>query len=348
MLEIDGAQGEGGGQVLRTALTLSALTGQAVCIFNVRAGRRNPGLAPQHLAGVLAAASICRGEVDGAELGSQEVTFRPQARPTPGAYTFDVQQVAERGSAGAVTLILQAVLLPLALADGESHLTLHGGTHVNWSPPVDYVRDVLLPTLARMGVEAEIELVRWGWYPKGGGEVRVVIRGGAKLRGVDLSERGMLRRVRGVAAASNLPSHIPQRISNRFNNLLREADLPGGVDAIRAGGPSTGTGAFVMADYQGARAGFSALGERGKPSEQVAGEAFEALLAHHREGSALDPHLPDQLIVAMSLAEGPSSLTTGQITLHLLTNVAVIGRFVERTIQVEGGLGSPGRVSVEG
>jgi RNA 3'-terminal phosphate cyclase (ATP) len=348
MIEVDGAQGEGGGQVLRTALTLSALTGQAVHIFNVRAGRRNPGLAPQHLAGVLASAAICRGEVDGAELGSQEITFRPQARPMPGAYTFDVQQVAERGSAGAVTLILQAILLPLALADGESHLTLHGGTHVNWSPPVDYVRDVLLPTLARMGVEAEVELVGWGWYPKGGGEVRVVIGGRAKLRGVDLSERGMLRRVRGVAAASNLPSHIPQRISNRFNNLLREADLPGRVEAVRAGGPSTGAGVFVVAEYQTARAGFGALGERGKPSEQVAGEAFEALLTHHREGSALDPHLPDQLITAMSLADGPSSLTTSQITLHLLTNVAVIGRFVERTIRVEGEPGSPGRVSVEG
>jgi RNA 3'-terminal phosphate cyclase (ATP) len=210
------------------------------------------------------------------------------------------------------------------------------------------VRDVLLPTLACMGIEANIELVRWGWYPKGGGEVCAVIQGGAKLRGVDLSEHGTLQRVRGVAAASNLPSHIPQRISNRFNNLLREADLPGGVDAIRAGEPSTGAGIFVVAEYQGARAGFSALGERGKPSEQVAGEAFEALLAHHRDGSALDPHLPDQLIVAMSLAEGPSNLTTSQITLHLLTNVTIIGRFVERTIQVEGGLGSPGYVSVEG
>jgi RNA 3'-terminal phosphate cyclase (ATP) len=147
ILEIDGAYGEGGGQVLRTSLTLSVLTGRPMHISRIRAGRRNPGLAPQHLTNVFAVARICDADVQGATLGSTEVRFQPRSRPRPGAYLFDVTHVAQGGSAGSVTLILQTLLLPLAFAEKASHLTLQGGTHVPWSPPFEHIAYVYLPTV---------------------------------------------------------------------------------------------------------------------------------------------------------------------------------------------------------
>lgn len=348
MLKIDGSQGEGGGQVLRTTLTLAILTGQPVHIFNIRARRRNPGLAPQHVASVLACERICRAEVHGAQVGSTEVQFSPGGPPLAGEYVFDVSEMSGRGSAGAVTLLLQAILLPLAMAQGTSHLILRGGTHVAWSPPGHYVADVLLPTLERVGVQAKMELTAWGWYPRGGGEVRVEVHGNATLRGIDLTKRGDFITLSGVAVASNLPSHIPQRIASRANNLLTQAELPGEVSPLRVGGASTGAGVFLTLEYQNARAGFSALGERGKPSEQVAAEAVQALLDYVHSDGALDPHLPDQLLPALVLAQGQSAMTTVCITQHTITNAAIVRNFIRREIRIEGQEGAPGTIYVEG
>ncbi len=354
VLHIDASQGEGGGQVLRTALALSVLTGRAVHLTGIRAGRtdarrrRNPGLAPQHLAGVKAAAQISAAQVEGAHLGSSELVFRPGAPAQPGRYVFDISQLAGQGSAGAVTLLLQVLLLPLGLAAGDSHLVLRGGTHVAWSPPAHYVAWVLLPALARIGLHAEIELVAWGWYPKGGGEVRVTVHGGARLQGVTLAERGAFSGLQGLAAASNLPSHIPQRIAGRANNLLHEAGLPSRVEPLRTGGPSTGAGIFLAAHSENVSAGYSVLGEKGKPSDVVAEEATSALIAYHRQTGALDPFLPDQIIPALMLASGPSLLSTVRITQHTLTNIAIAQHFIERPVKVEGDEGQAGFVRVEG
>ncbi len=348
MLEIDGSQGEGGGQVLRTALALAALQGKPVRIFNVRAGRRKPGLAPQHLAGVLAAAQICNAEVGGAAIRSIDITFVPGGPAKPGSYTFDVSTLSGQGSAGAVTLLLQSILLPLALAEGPSHLVLRGGTHVAWSPPVHYVDWVLLPTLAQMGLNASIRLNCWGWYPEGGGEVEVDIAGGARLRGLDLTARGDLVQVRGIAAVSNLPSHIPQRIAGHAANLLHQAGLPPNVQPTHGKGRSTGAGLFIALHYQRTRAGFTALGKPGRPSEVVAEEAAEAAIAFHRRSEALGRYLPDQILPIMALAEGPSALETVDITRHTLTNAEIVRLFVGREIVVEGEEGQPGVVHVEG
>jgi RNA 3'-terminal phosphate cyclase (ATP) len=201
-------------------------------------------------------------------------------------------------------------------------------------------------TLARMGLGATIEHVKWGWYPQGGGEVRVAIKGSAKLHGIDLLERGQLISLEGVAAVSNLPAHIPQRIAGRANNLLKTAELPAVVEPQRTGGRSTGAGIFLGLTYANARAGFSALGRIGKPSEEVAGQATNALIDHYRQSAALDPHLPDQLLPALALAEGASALSTQEITLHTLTNIAVIRHFIDRPITVDGVEGRPGVVRV--
>jgi RNA 3'-terminal phosphate cyclase (ATP) len=244
-------------------------------------------------------------------------------------------------------LLLQAILLPLALAEGgSSRLILRGGTHVAWSPPVSYVEQVWLPTLARIGVRASLKLKAWGWYPEGGGEVEVSIQGGAKLRGLESQTRGDLQAVEGVAAVSNLPAHIPQRICNRAINVLQAEGLRAKITPLRNTGLSTGAGLFLVARYKRSVAGFSALGQRGKPSEQVANEACSELLVHHTSGAAVDPRLADQLVLPLALADGPSSLHTSAITRHTLTVCAVTRQFIPRPITVTAAEGRPGEVII--
>jgi RNA 3'-terminal phosphate cyclase (ATP) len=348
-IHIDGSLGEGGGQVLRTSLALAALTGQPTQISNIRARRRNPGLAPQHLAGVKALAWLCGAEVKGASINSNRVDFAPGVSAQAGKYFFDVSTLAGQGSAGAVTLLLQTVLWPLLYAQGESHLVLRGGTHVAWSPPAEYLWDVLLPTLAPLGVDVSCELTAWGFYPVGGGELQVTIRPvTGPLHPLQLEERGALEKVSGVGMAGALPAHIAQRISNRAMNVLRQAHLPASITAERVRSKGPGAGIFLTAHYAQSRAGFSALGKQGKPSEEVADEACEEMLIHHKDGAPVDPHLADQILIPLALADGRSVFRTSQITQHLLTNAQVIRAFIDTEIVINGALGGPGTVTVTG
>jgi RNA 3'-terminal phosphate cyclase (ATP) len=237
VLTIDGSFGEGGGQILRTALSLSTLTARAFRLVNIRARRRNPGLLPQHLSAVRAAAAISGAAVSGDQLGSVELNFAPSHLPRSGSYVFDVAQTAERGSAGSVTLILQTLLVPLALADGASSLVLRGGTHVEWSPPFDDLASSYFPILRRMGFGIEAELKRWGWYPVGQGEVVCSIAtapaeaGVVGIKPVELLSHGPLRRIAGRAVAANLPAHIPQRMVDRAQASLGELGVPVDIEA---------------------------------------------------------------------------------------------------------------------
>ncbi len=352
MVVLDGSYGEGGGQILRSALALSALTGRPVRVENIRARRPNPGLQAQHLSAVKAAAMLCRAQVQGATLGSTTLTFVPQAPPSPGTYTVDVGAARAGGSAGSVTLILQAILLPLAYAPGTSRVMLRGGTHVPWSPPFHYVRDVLLPCLGRMGLQAEVHLERWGWYPMGGGEIQLYVYGPLegdgwyRLKPMTLDQRGPLRRLWGWAAVSNLPLEIAKRMAGRANRLLREAGLPDEVEAIQAESPGPGAGIFLIAEYASIRAGASAYGKKGVPAERVAEEAVSEFLAFHRSGAAVDPHLADQLILPLALSSGASRFITSCITGHLLTSIWVACHFVGDRFEVRGEEGKPGEVIV--
>ena len=175
-LTIDGRQGEGGGQILRTSLSLSALTGRPFRLNNIRANRSKPGLRPQHLTAVRAAAAICNADLRGADLNSTSLEFHPQSRPRGGEYYFDVAAVAKGGSAGSATLLFQAILWPLLFADRSSQLTLRGGTHVPFSPPFHYLAEVVQPVFARLGAHFLLTLREWGWYPVGGGSVTAVIQ----------------------------------------------------------------------------------------------------------------------------------------------------------------------------
>jgi RNA 3'-terminal phosphate cyclase (ATP) len=282
-----------------------------------------------------------------------------------------VAQVAKGGSAGSTSLIFQTVLLPLARSEGKSELDLRGGTHVAWSPPCDYLKRVYLPTLARMGIQAKVNLRKWGWYPIGGGQVEATVEGtgaycsdlegeneGAIGRqaaptqnrpvGLDLRERGELVRVRGVSASSNLPKHIRVRQEGAALQLLRSNGVNARIEIVDAPSKGKGTVVFLWAEFENAIAGFTSLGERGKPAEQVAEEAVQDLLAYLESGAGLERHLADQLVLPMALAEGPSQFTTQEVTGHLLTNAWVVNQFMPGCVRVAGAEGDSGACWIDG
>ncbi|HEY9849977.1 MAG TPA: RNA 3'-terminal phosphate cyclase [Leptolyngbyaceae cyanobacterium] len=336
MIEIDGSYGEGGGQVLRTSVSLSAITGEAIRIQNIRAGRPKPGLAAQHLTSVRAAATICQSELRGDKLGSQMLEFIPSSPVKAGNYTFDVSDAREGGSAGTITLVLQTILLPLALATGNSQVTLRGGTHVAFSPPFTYIEEVYLPMIGRMGVQASASLKAWGWYPKGGGEVELQVNGGHQLRGINLLERGSLQQLRGVAIVTQLPSHIPNRMALRAENFLQEeANLKAKITPLRKRGIGQGAGIFLTAEYQNNLAGFSAVGRPGLPSEKVAEMACEEFLDFHEKVAPVDVHLADQLLLPAALASENSQYRVAEISQHLTTNAWVIQKFGLAQINID-------------
>lgn len=335
MIYIDGSYGEGGGQVLRTSLSLAAITGEPIKIENIRAKRKKPGLAAQHLTAVWAAAAICQAQVEGDVIDSTTLEFIPQVAPQPGRYNFDVSLALGGRSAGAVTLVLQTVLLPLALANGDSEVILRGGTHVAFSPPLTYIERVYLPLLRLLGVQGEVKLLKWGWYPQGGGKVQLLVSGGSTISGMDILDRGRLQQVRGIAVVTELPSHIPQRMASRAENLLHEAKSKASVQPLRERGIAAGAGIFLTAEYENSKAGFGAVGRVGLPAEKVAEIACEELIAFHKTNAPVDVHLADQLLLPMALASDASQYRVAEISEHLTTNAWVIEQFGVAKITVD-------------
>ncbi len=328
-LVIDGSFGEGGGQILRTAVGLAAISGRPIRIEKIRAGRSKPGLGAQHLTAVHAVAAVCDAQLSGDSLGSRTLEFRARHRPRPGDYEFDVAEAREGGSAGAATLVLQAVLPPLLRADGDSTVRVGGGTHMAWSPPFDYLQDVWLATVARMGAAIDIELRCSGWFPIGQGEIHARVRrsNSLSLRPLQLVDRGEFRLVTGRAIAADLPAHIAQRMAARASARLRAEGLATNIVPQRLRAACPGAGIFLTAEYELIRCGFNALGRIGKPAEAVADEAVDALLRHHSSSAVVDEHLSDQLLVPFALADGVSTLVVERVSPHLQTNAWVIERF---------------------
>lgn len=328
MIHIDGSYGEGGGQILRTSLSIAAITGKPITINNIRAKRKKPGLAAQHLTGVRAAAKICNADLQGDALGSTMLQFTPQTAVQSGNYIFDVTEASLGGSAGSVALVLQTILLPLALANNDSQVILRGGTHVSYSPAIAYIEQVYLPMLRPMGINAEIKLNAWGWYPQGGGEVELQVKGNTgQLRGINIIERGDLQKVEGIAAVTELPANIPQRMLNRAVNLLHAEDIKTNIIPLRAKGIAPGAGLFLTAVYENSLAGFGALGRLGLTSEKVAEIACEEFLKFHQTSAPIDEHLADQLLLPAVLAAEASQYRVAEVTLHLTTNAWVIEQF---------------------
>ncbi len=340
-LEIDGDYGEGGGQILRSSLSLSAILGQPIRLTKIRSRRKKPGLAAQHLTTVNAVTAITNAEVAGDTLGSQTLTFVPQ-RIRAGNYSFDVADV--RPSAGALSLVFQSIALPLTYADAPSTVTLRGGTHVPYSPNTHYLQTIFIPTLARFGFQGSLKLKRWGWYPNGGGEATASIQPVSNWCGVNLSERGALKLIRGISAVSNLPRHVAIRQQDQCMARLAPFAPRISIEMVETKSVGKGTLVLLIAEFERAQAGFSALGKRGKPAEQVADEACLALIDFLESGAAIDPHLSDQLILPMALSDGESCFTTSQISRHLTTNIWLVQQFLPDRFEVEGAEGERGTV----
>ena len=319
MISIDGSYGEGGGQIIRTSLALSLITGRAFRAYNVRARRSKPGLQRQHLTAVTSAAAVGRAKVEGASAGATEFTFVP-GEVSPGEYRFSV------GTAGSTMLVLQAVLPPLMLSGAPSLLLFEGGTHNVHAPPFEFIQKTFLPLIGRMGPTVTAELQRYGFYPPGGGRFSVYVEPAASLRRLDLVERGAVLSQRARALCVNLPAAIGEReltvVSEQLGWVPDQLDLEESDDAVSPGNVLT-----IEIESEGLTEVFTGMGQRGVRAEQVAAEVIKEVRRYLEIGAPVGEHLADQLLIPMALAGG-GSYTTGPLTLHTTTNIEVIKKFL--------------------
>lgn len=336
LIEIDGATGEGGGQILRTSLALSAITGKPFRLYNVRGNRPKPGLRRQHMTAVLAAAEVCGGRVRGAVVDSREVIFEPGA-VRAGDYRFDI------GSAGSTMLVLQTVLPALMIAEGASSLVLEGGTHNFGAPPLDFLCKTFLPMIARMGPQVDLRLERAGFAPAGGGRATVKIRP-APLRVIEILERGEVRHRQARATVAGLPREIAERELRTVAGLLSLKRNELVVEELPA---DQGPGNIVAVEVQteALTEMFTAFGARGIRGEDVARDAAGQAEIYLKSGAPVGEHLSDQLLLPMALAGG-GGFVTGRLSLHATTNIETIGRFLPE-VRIEARDAGEGRVKVE-
>ncbi|MEZ6038615.1 MAG: RNA 3'-terminal phosphate cyclase [Planctomycetota bacterium] len=317
MLRIDGTEGEGGGQILRTALGLSLVTKTPFAIDKIRQKRKKPGLQRQHLTAVLAAARVGSAHVQGAELGSTEVVFEPQTC-TAGHYEFAI------GTAGSTTLVLQTILPALWSADGPSTVRLVGGTHNPMAPPFDFLQQTFAPLVHRMGAGLALELHRHGFHPAGGGEITAEIAPAAWTR-LELLDEPTKREVSARILHASLPASVPAREATTLRRRLDLREHQVSIDEVASNGP----GNVVLCDV---RLGvvhevISSLGERSVSSEQVAERAAAEVTALLAANAPVGEHLADQLLIPMALAGG-GAFRTVTPSLHTRTNAAVVERFL--------------------
>jgi len=324
MITIDGSQGEGGGQIIRTSLALSLITGKPFRIYNVRARREKPGLGRQHLTAVRAAATIGGAQVEGAAFGATAFTFHP-GTVTPGDYTFPI------GTAGSATLVLQTILPPLMLAPAPSTLAFEGGTHNVHAPPYEFIVKTFLPLLNRMGVRVNAELARYGFYPPGGGRFHARVEPAAgKLRPLDLLARGEIRARRARALVVKLPPTVGERELGVVAERLGWGDLRGDELRVETSGNAVSPGNVLTLEIESEHLTevFTGIGERGVRAETVAERTAAEARAYLETGAPVGEHLADQLLIPLALAGG-GSYTTGEPSLHTTTNIEVVKLFLD-------------------
>jgi RNA 3'-terminal phosphate cyclase (ATP) len=330
-LTIDGSLGEGGGQIIRSSLALSLVTGRPFSMGRIRSGRRKPGLGFQHLAAVNAAAEICDAETQGAEYGSKQLLFRPGAVKA-GNYTFVV------GTAGSATLVLQTVLPALLLAEGVSNLTLRGGTHNPLAPPFDFLAKAYLPLVNRLGPTVEAELVRPGFYPRGNGEIRVRVRPARQLGRMELIERGEVRARRMRVLLANLPRHIAER---ECRTVARQTGWDDDCFTIEERNDSTGSGNAVMIELEAENVSevFTSFGRIGVKAEKVAREALDEAEKYLAADVPVGEYLADQLLLPLGigahLGTGGGTFRTMPLSSHSTTHIEILRQFLGIAVTVE-------------
>jgi RNA 3'-terminal phosphate cyclase (ATP) len=325
MLELDGSRGEGGGQIVRTALAISLVTGRPFRLVNIRAGRPRPGLMRQHLTAVTAATTVGRAAVSGAEVGSRELTFQPQTVQA-GDLHFSV------GTAGSTTLVFQTVFPALALAGGPSTLVLEGGTHNPLAPTADFLSRVFLPLVERMGPRCTAVVERRGFYPAGGGRLRLTVTPTRTLGRLELLERGTPVGHRAVAVVANLPPSIGQRELEVLRSRLGWAAETCSVDSAD---DSTGPGNVVWAEVQSENVTelFTSFGEQRLAAERVASLLADEVELYLRSGAPVGQHLADQLLLPMALGSG-GVFRTLEPTAHTTTQLELLEAFVGTKTEV--------------
>ena len=351
MIEIDGSYREGGGQILRTALSLSCLFQKPFRIFNIRKGRKKPGLMPQHLTCVRASQLIANAKVKGDDVGSTELLFSP-GEVKSGDFFFDI------GTAGSTSLVLQTVIPSLIFSKAKTIVTLKGGTHVPFSPSYDYLAGIFSSFLKKIGVNIKLSIESYGFYPKGGGKVRAEILPVQEIKSLRIAARGTILRMSGYSGVGNLPFSIAERQKNALVEKLFPSVIPPhpplikwgfeniAIELLNVSTPGQGTFIYLQSESEHTIAGFTSLGERRKMAEVVGEEAAIEFYAYYSTDAGLDPHMADQIVLYLSMCDKESVFTTSCITEHLMTNLWVIGLFHEYQCSVEGEVGKPGIVRI--
>jgi RNA 3'-terminal phosphate cyclase (ATP) len=320
VLEIDGSYGEGGGQLVRTAVALSAVTGKEIRITKIRKNRQNTGLKQQHLKALETASRICEARVSGLFPGSTEISFAPM-EIKGGKYDIDI------GTAGSITLFLQCLMPALPFAKEKVEITVRGGTDVAWAPTMDYMKQVTFMALDQLGYAGKVTLKEHGYYPKGGGKVSAFFEP-CRLQGFHFLKKE--EEIRGTSHASNLPANVPLRQAESARMRLLEAGYSSQIETQSFEAFSTGSAITLWAGYLGG----SALGEKGLPSERVGKYAAEEIIREMRSGASVDIHLADQLIPYMALA-GNSSYTVRELSLHTATNIWIAEQLLDVKFKIE-------------
>ena len=348
MIEIDGAYGQGGGQILRTSVALSTLLGEPIMIDKIRVDRAKPGLRPQHLTGVKALGTISDAEIHGLKIGSTKIIFTPHKRKG-GTLRFDVR------TAGSISLVLQALLPVMAFPEAPINLTIIGGSDTQWSPPYDYLKEMILPILSKMGYQAEMTLKRRGHYPKGGGILNMKITPVVYLRPIRFVEGAKIKRISLISHCVKLPKHVAERQAKSALEILRKNGFEN-VDVRLEWYPKEkdphfgpGSGIVIWAETEsGSFLGADALGERRKRAEKVGEEAANNFVSELKTGMPIDQHMGDILVPYVAIAKGKSEYAVSKITLHTLTNIYVTEKIVGVKFEVQGEEGFPGTIKVEG
>ncbi|MEM2576370.1 MAG: RNA 3'-terminal phosphate cyclase, partial [Candidatus Bathyarchaeia archaeon] len=348
MIIIEGDLLEGGGQIVRTSIALAALLNKEIKIVNIRGKRSPPGLKAQHIAGIKAVATISKAYVEGLKEGSRELIFKPSTRES-GEFHFDV------GTAGSISLVLQALMPAAAFSLGEMKISITGGTDVKWAPTIDYIRFVVLPILKLMDYNAYLTVERRGHYPKGGGKITIIIKPVKQLNSLTLTDRGEIKEIYGLSHCTKLPKHIAERQAKSAEERLRKE----GFENIKIDlewyqpekdfhlGPGSGI-TLCAKTSSGTVLGSDSIGENGKPAEQVGKEVAENLIKEINSKAALDKHMGDIIIPYLAVANGFSEVTISKITLHTLTNVKITELIAGVKFNIQGDLGSSGKISVKG
>jgi RNA 3'-terminal phosphate cyclase (ATP) len=342
MITIDGSQGEGGGQIIRSSLALSLITGKPFRIYNVRARREKPGLQRQHLTAVRAAAAIGDAQVEGASLGATAFTFHPGV-VTPGDYSFPI------GTAGSAMLVFQTILPPLMIASAPSTISFEGGTHNVHAPPYEFIDRAFLPLLGRMGARVTTRLERYGFYPPGGGRVSATIEPAGKLKPLELHARGEIRARRARALVVKLPPMVGERELSVVADQLGWGERAGDELRVETSQDAVSPGNVLTLEIESEHLTevFTGIGERGVRAETIAERAAAEAHAYLETGAPVGEHLADQLLIPLALAGG-GSYVTGQPSLHTTTNIEVVKTFLDIEITARPADGNMWKIEIRG